>query len=110
MLQDPREVDISAFRGLQGSYSAAEISILEAVYEEICRELGVDPNQLDGEYGGEARALVIALIDATQFDEFDPKTLKARALSALGGGPQNAPGRRQRGSSFAFTTSRRMRE
>lgn len=77
---------MSAFRGLHGSYTAAEISILETVYADACRELGMDPDRLDGEDGDGARALVMALIDATQFDEFDHQVLKARALSALGTG------------------------
>ncbi len=74
---------MSAFHGLQGSYSPTEILILESVFEETCCELGMDPNLLDGDAGRGARALIMALIDATQFDEFNHHQLKTNALLAL---------------------------
>jgi hypothetical protein len=75
---------MSPFRRSQQVFDPAELAVLQAAYEDACRDLKLAPEDVDGADGDERRhALARALLHAAAMGERNPTILKTQALVAL---------------------------
>jgi hypothetical protein len=76
---------MSAFREIQTTFGPEELAILQAAYNDACREIGIEGGAVDGgDSDGVRSALAIALLAAARHGERDARMLKLQALLAVG--------------------------
>jgi hypothetical protein len=75
---------MSLFSRAHQAFDHSELSVLQAAYEDACRELKIDPNAGDGGDGDEMRhALAAALLKVADAGERNTRILKTQALLTL---------------------------
>lgn len=74
---------MTRFREIPAAFDSAELAILEGLYEQTCRDLGIEPVADDGEATNRMRAAVVkALMEAAQLGDWNRQLLRTYALLA----------------------------
>lgn len=67
-----------------GSFDDATLDVLQRVYDEACREAGVEEKPSEAPWNVERRAkMAAAIMELAVAGELDPHVLKERAVSQL---------------------------
>jgi hypothetical protein len=75
---------MASFRDMQVDVDTEELAVLQAAFEDACRELGIQGAESeDGNVDEEKSALAMALLACARRGERDPHALKLQALLAV---------------------------